>query len=739
MGDSRKKVRLWAGVTVLGVVAGYVAVLLANSRHFYTDDSESQYVPMWVEIGRHLREGNLPGIVPQGWMAGNYAIEGVAGLYNPPQLLVSFIAPSVDNLIVLATAVKLVYTIILALGIFRICLEYGAKPQWATVAAVAFPFSGWFLFFDEASWVLGLAGTAWITHAWASGIRYARGRGGPIPVFVFMYFVASIGEVSPAIEAGLMLVAIAIGEVVYQRRWWPPLKLLLAGGFACLGGVITYLPGVLSSDVTWRNAEFVVKNDGYLVIPWSESLNASLPTTLPAFHSWFGLVQPFPVVYIAWFVIPGLAFVDWRKAAGALRELSGALMFGVVALMWTAGPAHLGPLRWPVRILPMLALTALIVVCVLLSRYGTVRNLRGRASAAAVLVGLLLVRSIAAAPSNRILIHICGALIVAALVAAVVFIARRWTPVAACLAILVTIPATAFYMVNSVGQHPMSWNLPGDRAAAREVFPKFTGTTLQLGDPLLFPREYKNLDGTYSGLVVGYYAKDLDLDYVNGYTPVGHYWFSRHLCMKWDGGIDRARPDCQDVPTRIFVEKEPTTGLPLIDLMKVDRVTLQRSMYPNAREQTPPPGWHWVDLELPPAKWIWVLERDGGPISARDGLIAHTQGVTATSESESDHTSAARVSSEQGGRVVFARLPWPGYSVTLDGRELPVTSVKDIFLSVDVPAGTRDGELVVRWRPPGWQLGAGSALVGVLGILALQWLYLRRRRERSSPAETTAE
>ncbi|MBF6150424.1 hypothetical protein, partial [Nocardia nova] len=52
----------WCVITALGVVAGYGAVLLANVRHFYTDDTESQYAPLWVMLGRYLREGRLPAL-----------------------------------------------------------------------------------------------------------------------------------------------------------------------------------------------------------------------------------------------------------------------------------------------------------------------------------------------------------------------------------------------------------------------------------------------------------------------------------------------------------------------------------------------------------------------------------------------------------------------------------------------------------------------------------------------------
>ncbi len=57
--DSRRTVIRWGAVTAVGVVAGYAAVLLANARHYFTDDTESQYTALWVGLGKSLREGTF--------------------------------------------------------------------------------------------------------------------------------------------------------------------------------------------------------------------------------------------------------------------------------------------------------------------------------------------------------------------------------------------------------------------------------------------------------------------------------------------------------------------------------------------------------------------------------------------------------------------------------------------------------------------------------------------------------
>ncbi|MGW5308978.1 hypothetical protein ACWEQ0_03785 [Nocardia thailandica] len=720
--ESRTTAFRWGGIVVAGVLAGYAAVLLANARHFYTDDTEAQYVPMWQLLGSELRAGRFPAMVPWEWMSGNYSLEE-AGLYNPAQLLVYVLAPSFDDLAAYATAVKLVFSIVAALGVFRICRAYGARAPWAAVAGIAFPFSGWFLFFDQASWFTSHTGTAWMINAWASAVLYARGRSGPVPLFVFLYLALTIQYAFPAVESALMILAVATGEYVYRRSWGVPLRIAAVSGLAALASLPANLPVLLSSQVTWRG-DFTIRNDPFLTVPWSESLNASLPSTVPAFTGWWGHVQPLPMVYIAWFLVPALAFIDWKAAARQLSQWSGIALFAVGMLLWTAGPGAIGPLRWPARVLPMVALGLLVLVCVLLSHYGVFAASRRRWGAAGVLLALLFVRSFSAAPKH-VVDHVIAVAAVAALGVAVLWLADKRGIAAACLLTVAAMVPIAYVQVAVAPNTPMSYGFPEKRSAMRAAFPDFAGRTLQLADRTFVAPQDRTLAGAYGSLALGSYAKNLDLRYVNGYTPVGHAAFAGLLCMDWAGGT------CPDAYRRAFAT-EPSTGATIVDLMKMDRVVLQRSQYPDAGDHPAPTGWHFATYPGH-ERQIWVLERDGGPISADRDLIAHESGVIATRMPDDGLTNRATVTSTTGGRLVLARLAWPGHTVTLGGRELPTYTVAGTFLTVDIPPGTKAAELVVRWRPPGLTASVTAVLVSLAALLALAWYHRRERDEPTAP------
>nr|WP_324247737.1 GtrA family protein [Nocardia sp.] len=721
-GTERRVVRRWALATAAGVLGGYLAVLLANPRHYFTDDTESQYSPLWVGLGRALREGTFPVMVPEHWMAGNNTMDD-AGLFNPPQLLVDLIAPSVDNIALYATVVKLLFSILAALGVYRVCLVYRAQPAWAAVAGVAFPLSGFFLFFDQASWMTALTGTAWMLHAWASAVRYTRGESGPIPVFVFLYLTITVQYIFPSVEAVLMLVAVAVGELVHRGQWWPVLRLALVSACAGLAGLLTFLPSLLSAKVTWRGVSAVV-NDQFLTVPWSESLNASLPSALPAYTSWWGYVQPLPSTYIAWFLVPALAFVDWGRARQSWRELSAVAIFSAAALLWIAGPGTIGPLRWPARVLPMLAVGLLVLVCVLLSRFGAFRAPRHRLIGAAVLVLVLLLRSASADPHGTPW-HIVSAVAVLALLAAVVRLAGTRGVAAACAMTIAAMFPIAHLQVRAAQPTPMAWNLPAHRDDAKAAFPEFPGTTIQLGERGLLGEADREPAAAYRSLVFGNYARTLDRTYVNGYTPTGHYYFGDLLCMRWDSSV------CPDAYRRLFAP-EPDTGRAPVDLMNLDRVVLQRALFPDAADQPAPEGWHWTAVSGH-EDYIAVLERDAGPVSTRNGRISHTENLTAASIDETDTTSRLRVDSPDGGLVVFARLGWPGYRATLDGEPIPITTVARSFVAVRIPAGADAAELVLTWRPPGWKIGIAAMLAGLAGLGMAQWWHLRTRRAAARP------
>ncbi|CAB4888538.1 hypothetical protein QNA19_05945 [Rhodococcus fascians] len=727
--DSRRERLVWGAAIAAVVVLGYLLVLSVDPRFFYIDDTESGAIPNWLQLGRIMRDGHFPSLVLDQWMAGNYPVEGQGGLWNPVQMAINYVSPSIDNLVLLATVVKLGFSILLAWGVYRVALVYGARANWAAVAGASAPFVGFTLFFENTSWVTALIGTAYITNAWASSVKYARGHSGPVVPFVFLYLAISVGYVHAAVMAGVMIGSVAIGERLFQRLWRPALKVCSVGIAAAACGAVTFLPGVLTSAVTWRSGDEGTFNDNFLTAPWSESLTASIPTAVTSIESWAGETTEAPVTYIAWFLVPALAFIAWRRVPAALRELAAPLILLAFALVFTAGPSDIGPIRWPARILPFVAIVALILVVTLISRYGTLDKLRPRLLAAGLLTLVLLLRAGSSGPEffGR---HIVAALAILLVGALALLLAHRFSTRATAALILVTIAPIAMYQVAGYQPPFAKWWLPTSQSEAKAQFPQWQGSTLQLGSRALTETEADGPDDPqlpWHSQVYGNSAKVMGLDYVNAYTPVGYLDFANLLCFEHEGST------CTDAFDRLF-EIEPYTGKTYADLMQLDRVVLQKLQYPLAEREAAPAGWQWVTAPTPDsARQVYVLERVDGLIPDASGRVVATVNASAdpiSSDADSEHVT---VSAPAGGSVVFSRLAWPGYTATLNGEPLQTKGLADIFLYVDLPPGTDAADLELTFRPPGERLGLAAMAGGVMVLIGLVVLDVRRRRRPSAP------
>jgi hypothetical protein len=719
----------WGAATALTVGLGYLLILVHNSRFFLQDDTDAQMVPNWLYIGDRLHQGGLPILTPDAWMGGNWTMEGQNSLWNPVQLAIDYVAPIVDRLDLLAAGVKVCFAIVLAVGVYRVALAYGARPAWAAVVGAAMPFSGWVLYYDSATWVTSLCGLAWTTQAWASGIRYARRQSGPIPMFVFAYLALSIGYVHSAIGMALVSLCILVSEGLRARSWVPAAKVAAVAIAAAMCGLVTFLPGYLSSSVTWRVVGGFTNNN-MLTAPWSETLNAAIPTALPAIQGFSGEVQRAPVSYIAWFIVPVLAFVDWGRARLLIRELAGPLMLLVIMLLFTAGPSNFGPVRWPARMLPLLAVAVLVLIGVLVSRVTSLLGWRRKALIAATLTAFGVFRSTSASPHGVFSFALWGVVLLIAS-ALVITLGRRFGGAPAAGAVLVSILVVLWVQV---GQYPANlgvrqWHMPVSRSAAKADFPGYQGVTLQLGARV--PLETPAGDpAIWRSLVFGNYPRTLGLDYVNSYTAVGQAKFASLLCMQFDGGT------CQNAKKSLF-KVEPTTGLTYADLMGLDRVVLIKRTFPHAPAQGAPTGWQFVGND--PLSWILVRTT---PRPAQPGRVVASPGVTVTGAAPgSDTAESMTVASPGGGSVVFSRLLWPGYTATLDGRPIPVDSVRGVFVTVRLPAGTQASRLALSFRPPGTTLGLGLATGGVIllsALVAFEVMSRRRRRRRGKGPDDAA-
>lgn len=699
----------WALVGIATTVVLALVPLLFNQRFYFADDTQTGAFGVWYSLGEHLRAGGWPLFEPSRWMGGNYAAEGQWGLFNPAIMLLGVVSTMLPNAVLLATGAKVAALGVASGGIYVLTRSYGARPEWATTAAVAAPLAGFVVYMDAADWVTGLFVWALLPWVWWGLRRTAFRRGNVLVPFAFGYLLVTVGYV----HGTIMLVAVVVGvliETAIERSRRGFLRVLLAGVLLGLVAVAVYLPGVLSAGVTARTGDGVT-NTNFM----SPDLSGLAASSISTAHPWMtGYWLPplgTPVLYLTW-LVPAVVFIDWRRAGRLLPAVSGLLFVGVVSLALMFGPSEIGPLRYPVRIMSYVALTCIVLLTVLLSR-AAVKPGRGRLLSAAVLVLVGWYSALAEDPASwaefgaALLLALGGVLAVGALM-------RRGEGTAAGAALVSVV--IGFSAVSTLVQHhdsPLSpmqdHHLPAAVAAYKTQLKGVTGDTVVVGNP---SHEGRAPWGE-TLLANAWYVNDATVQ--NVYTVLFYRTYAEDMCITFNGGT------CPGTLAKLF-QRDPTTGQVIADLLSVNNIQILNPVSTTTPNEpspaaafggVPPGGWH---ISRQGASTV-VWSRDI-PVADAGAVVWASSGTRVTTVSEDNRNITLHVDSvgPDGGRVAFSRLAWPGYSVNGATQGPPI---RDYLLNVDLPAGSAGHEVTVSFSPPGWHVEIAALALAVL--LALGW------------------
>ncbi|MGY1835163.1 hypothetical protein ACI79P_08645 [Blastococcus sp. SYSU DS0510] len=708
------------GVGVLTAVIGTIPQW-RGEHFFYVGDQVEQFAPLWHVFGEQLRDGRWPTMDPAGWVGGNYAAEALLGIWNPVNLL-NFVLVSFFEDLSLASAVVMIEMLaVLAAGVFLLAREYGAGRIPAVLVATAVPVSGFTLWYEASGWPAGLFAFTWVTHFWWAARRHSRGRLNPFVPFLFGALAMTTGSPYAALGLVVVLGAIAV-ELLLQRRFARLAHLVVMG--ACVGALAlaVFLPLLGTNPVSARQTLAVVANDTFLVPDVGDLVAASSPTYLPAMLNWNGaLVERVPSTYFAWFVLPLLPWLRWHALRRPPRSLVSLAVVGGFFLLATLGPSNLWLFRWPVRLIEHLYLAAAVCFAVVLSAGLATDRVRRRAAAsgAVVLVGAYLAWAVRPAEMDRI--HLAGLLLVAALVAAALASGlRRGMPALGAVGVVGTV-LVLFLQTSTLPQPaPDPATYPPhdlDRMAAGAV--GYEGTVLQLAA----------LEGVTSEqmargeILFGNLPRAAGARAVGSYSGIGFLEFGTELCMDYRGAV------CPEAFDRLWEPAGEGIPVPLVDAMQVSTLVIQRSLLPGPAAQEPPPGWQ--VLERDDVRTVWVREQ---PLDDTGRVSWSSPGVEVLETTAGPQRETVRYDAGRAGRIAFARLAWPGYTATVDGREVELVDGPAGLIVAEVPEG--EGTLVLTHRPPGLRAGAAVA-AGAATVAALQTLlWFRSLRRRTSRGET---
>lgn len=677
---------------MLAIVTTAAALpLLHNHGFYYWDDTSAAAVPVWHRIAQSVLHGDLPFLNLDMWRGGNFAAEAATGLWNPVMVAVMIAIYPIPNLAVGITLAKIVFMLILSGGTYVLARDYGVNQPLAAVAGTAIPLAGYSFFMDGTAWVNALVLTAATPWLWWTARLVARDGRSPLWLVLTGYLAASIGDPYAFLVIGFAILAVCV-EI--RRRIG---TIVLAGVAVALLNVMVYLPLLLTSAVGIRSTSGTT-NDGFLKPSLTNLLELSTPSSEPYMNNfanifdigWFAV----PVMYLAWFVLPTLPWLRWRLLRERWRDHLGLYVFGGVFGLLMLGPSQIWMFRWPLRLIDFFWFPV-VILWTLLAGEGFQRSrwkTRAMTSAAIIVIGAYLAWGERTQTWPR---HVTGAAAVLALTALLLRFGPRF-------AVLTTgsLVVLGLQLVWFPGNYAVTdYHFPTSTTLLQARFAKYRGTVVQLSD---LARDVPQRTQEYADELYGSLYSVAGVESTTAYSGIGYTPLDSALCEIYQGSIG-----CPGVWQTLW-QRPAGYQASLADLLRANTIVVQNSLVDTRRDTQP--GWH----QAPGASGLVTVWTRNHPL-ATPGRVSYADGVDVLSDEMTDQVDEKLACRGQGA-LTFARLAWPGYSATENGRPVGVRSGPDGLLVVDVPAS---GEVTVTWSPPGWQLSAVAFGLGVLLAIGL--------------------
>lgn len=724
---ARSRAPLAVVAMLVTTLVGSVLPLIRTPNFYFWDDTAAVAVGVWQRIAQSVLAGQLPFLEPDMWRGGNFAAEAATGMWNPVMLFLMVATHPIDDVAVAITLAKLCLFLITAGGVYLLARSYGA-PEWtAAVAGAALALSGWAIFMDGSSWINGTAITAFTPWAWWALRRAVLLGYGPWSVVLaafFAYLVPSTGNPYGVLSLAVIFLALAIETVVTGRaRRIVPLVAIGAGVLLLV--VVVYLPFVFTSAYGNR-ANSGIWNDEFLSVSLSNLLGMSMPTHRPYIMMW-GNPMGFPGTYLAWFILPLVPWIRWRSVDW--RALAGVIVFGGLFLVMALGPSQLGMFRWPARLVPFVYVAVIVVFAVSAGK-GLIRSrpgVRWAATAGLVFAGTWM------AFSDTPSAWKWHALTTIAIIIGV-YLAVRWAgttswrafAVLGLGAMLALVPQLALTKSN---QNVADYEMPSSKSALQQQFAaRNDGMVVQIFDVQKLVAEHAASD-RWNDLLAGNMPSVAGFESTTAYSGIGFTAFDAALCMSYNGGTCAAAWDA-------LWERPKGADAPLADLLRARYVVVLNDYADN---DDAPSGWTEVDR----TDVVTVYKRDSA-IPFPDGTISSSGADVAVSADEKTGVTTESATVSTGGAsgnrtLTFARIAWPGYTVSVDGEPVAATSGPAGLLTVELPPGLDDAELTVRFTPPGLVAGLIASVAGVLVVAGTIWACARRRRAKSHDTDDTID
>ncbi|MDN2650374.1 hypothetical protein [Leuconostoc lactis] len=710
-------------ILIVAVVSIFSLIpLLFFHRFYFLDDTQRGAIGQWYEVGKLLLKGQLPifNVAAQG--SGNYLAEGQWSTFSPLVWLISIIVYYSSNFLVFATVFKIILLNILGVGAFLLARSMSVQKPYAIIYGIVTPFVGFTIFAGASSWVTDLMVSAFFPWFWWGLRRFLNKNTGPVLAFIIGYSIITVGYVFGTI----MLIAVMLGAfiaAIVMKNWMQLRRIILLGISLASVTIAVYLPGIAISGVTMRNTEGIF-NDNFLSPSLSDLLFSFSPVGYSEMNSWWTVsgVTYMPFMYIGW-LLALLVFVNFKQTKSFIQNHKVVLIqwatLTLLTFMLLFGPANVGPLRFPVRMMAYFGQLMLLLVILLVAKLG-LRFTRGRVQ---IYIGLMVLGTyleIANTPA-RVQSILAINLIIGILVAMMAYLGSghhrfqlrtisvqiKRPMITIVVLAIVTTGFSLLVQERTIGRHNDAiqqqhityiypdYQMPATKADILKMADKFRGNTLVLG--------FDN------HVVMGNDWYITNNDSMNVYTPVGFKKFSDDFR---GGDPTRISPDNYD---KLF-KKDKQTQLPLADLLSVDTVVVGNEgdgkVYRNLiKHKNVPAGWQVTSND----QYYVVIQRE--KINNNVGGIVWSNLPRVTQVKNSNYAVTIKVPAHQNdAKVVFSRTAWPGYHV-IGGQAKLAKPLRGYLTKITVPASQEEQTITLQFEPPLFKASVGLIIFSVMLIV----------------------
>jgi hypothetical protein len=686
-------------VLISGAICAVLLVPLVFNRYFYfSDDYQSQFMPMFVEIARQLKHGMFPLFTEHAWHGGAIVAEYQYAVFNPICLALYLCLDFFPDVAWAAAFYAIVHYFILAAGTHILCLSLRFTRPAAAVGAVLACSSTWLLYWGAQSWIAALVSISWVPWCLAALVlTYHNPKWLPAAAVATALPLLSGWPFTTASLAVLLGLAFVFGIAAGASRE----RVAWAAAAAGLGGGLA-LPAILPTFEYLHSSARTVAGVGKFA--WRASVEGLLSSGLPTFigpwwSDWDGPLSFYTpsFFYFSWFALLALANmtrVSYRSPdTKLLMYLTGAFV------VLSASPA-IWQLRWSFRYLPFVHLLASLLIGSVISNEMRVEGTswRWRAKPSSIAIWGPCAVATVSVPGAFVL-HFAFSL----LASACAWLAARALvnkgPFVAC---LLGPQAVFFFLI--VTTSPTNTALPSWQPPTARVPQGASGRELSLFAPL--GNHTTITQDFWANVSVGNRGLFYGRDTINGYTPVGMPGLDEALCLSW---ISASCPDAVD---KLFV-RDAETGQTLIDLLDVTKVVAQRGVFDAAFGRAATSEWH----QSGQSKTTIAFSRDSKLTNA---IAWASPGISVVNTSD-NHYEISSDSNVRGGKIIFSKAWYPGYSARLNGERIEVRAYRGMLPEVDIPSGAR-GRLVLTYWPAGLTaglIGAGCSTLILALFLAL--------------------